>query len=206
MTKRFARLIAPVVLLAGVAIAPLAAQTPAELNVAGRGTELGALVGAAAASTETAPVFSGTVDWRLTRWVAVEARGSWFARGLDATGIGADVGALVNVVRRRAVTPYVGAAFGLYRARMNVAHATVPDFYRRRADDPAMLPTTARAFTDPAWRLSAGIDVVGRRHLSIRPEAAVMIVHRSGSTDTITSIGVRLGYIFEDHPVTPSTR
>jgi hypothetical protein len=63
-----------------------------------------------------------------------------------------------------------------------------------------------QTFTDPAWRISAGVDFVRHRNISIRPEASVVLVHRNGATDTITSIGVRLGYVFEDHPVTPSVR
>jgi hypothetical protein len=206
MTRRFAHLIAPAVLAAGVAAAPLAAQTRDEVHAIDRATELSGGIGAAASSTETAAILNGSVDWRLTRWVAVEARGSWLARGRGVTGLGADVGGRVNLVRRRAVTPYVGAAFGLYRARMNMGRATVSDFYRGRADTAAMLPTAGRTFTDPAWRLSAGLDVVRHRNLSIRPEATMLIIHRAGATETIASIAIRLGYIFEDHPVTPSTR
>jgi hypothetical protein len=206
MSNRFPRLIVPVVLLLGSVAAPLSAQTPVQSNVAGRGTELGGSVGAANASTETAPVVTGTAGWRLTHRVALEARGSWFARGVDATGIGADVGALVNLVPRRRATPYVGAAFGLYRAQLDVAGDHVPTFYRLRHDDHAMADSTVRTFTDPAWRFSAGVEIVHHRTLSIRPELGVILVHRSGATDTITTLGVRLGYVFEDHPVTPARR
>jgi hypothetical protein len=48
--------------------------------------------------------------------------------------------------------------------------------------------------------------VIRHRNISIRPEASVILVHRNGATETITTVGVRLGYVFEDHPVTPSVR
>jgi hypothetical protein len=63
-----------------------------------------------------------------------------------------------------------------------------------------------RTFTDPAWRLSTGVDVVRHRNISIRPEAAVVFVRHNGATDTIATFAVRFGFVFEDHPVTPATR
>jgi len=65
---------------------------------------------------------------------------------------------------------------------------------------------SVRTFTDPAWRMAAGVDIIRRRNLSIRPEASMTLVDRNGATDTIATFGIRLGWIFEDHPVTPSVR
>ena len=147
-------------------------------------------------------MLAGTVDWGLTRWVRLEARGGWFARGTDASGVSADLGAHVNAFATRQATPYVGAAFGLFRAMIRPSATNVGTFYRTRLLDQGAGPWV---FTDPAWRLSAGVDIVAHRHISIRPEASVMLVHGHGATDTLTLLEVRIGYKFEDHPVTPST-
>ena len=57
-------------LIVSLTAASAAAQTPAQLNPAGRGTELGGSVGAAHTASHTALVVSGTADWRLTRPLA----------------------------------------------------------------------------------------------------------------------------------------
>jgi hypothetical protein len=203
MNNHVVRLVAATGLIAGLAVAPVGAQTAPASNVAARGTELGASIGSTSTSSETAPLLAGTADWSLTRWVRIEARGGWFARGTDASGVSADLGAHVNAFATRQATPYFGAAFGLYRAMIGSPATGVSSFYRTRmAEQSAIGPWQ---FTDPAWRFSAGVDIVARRHISVRPEASVMLVHGHGATDTLTLLEVRIGYKFEDHPVTPST-
>jgi hypothetical protein len=193
-------------LLVSLTAASAAAQTPAQLNPVGRGTELGGSVGAAHTGSDTALVLTGTADWRITRWVTIEAAGGWFARGADMNGISADVGALVNVVPKRRTTPYVGLAFGLYRTMIEPGATDVPAFYGRRMHRNATGAAAPRTFTDPAWRLSAGVDFIRHRNISVRPEASVVLVHRNRATDTIAIVAVRLGFAFEDHPVTPLVR
>jgi hypothetical protein len=206
MTTHLSRLIAPAAFMVGLTAASLHAQEPAQSNIAGHGTELGGSIGAAVTSSETAPVVAGDAGWSITRWVTLQAQGAWFARGDNTKGVGADVGALVNIVARRPVTPYVGLAFGLYRATITAPAMGLSDFYRTRMDHMGRTVTSSGRFTDPAWRFSAGVDVIRHRNVSIRPEASVILVHGHGASDTITTVGVRLGYVFEDHPVTPSIR
>jgi hypothetical protein len=157
-------------------------------------------------SSDTAPALSGTAAWSVTRWVTVEARGSWFARGDNTQGLGADMGALVNLVARRPVTPYVNVAFGLYHAGIDMPAPELSDFYRTRILEGQGGTGSTRSFTDPAWRFGGGVDVLRHRNISIRPEASVILVYRQGATERITTVGVRLAYVFEDHPVTPSDR
>lgn len=204
MTNRLGRAIATALLSVGLPAASVQAQARTEPN-AGHATELDGAIAAAVTSSETAPMVAGAVGWSLTRWVTIEARGSWFARGHDANGVGADVGALINLVAKRPVTPYVSFAFGLYRENIGSPAADVSDFYRARANGRDGVGT-GRTFTDPAWRVGGGVDIIRHRHISIRPEASVILVHGHGATDTIATVGIRLGYIFEDHPVTPSVR
>jgi hypothetical protein len=173
---------------------PLGAQTqtPAEQP---RATELGALVGGAS-SSGTGAVVAGIAGWELTRWASLEARGAWFAPGDGSTAFSADVGTIVNVVPAREITPYVGAGFGFYRAMFDSPSSPMPPFYRVRvaADQrPERL-----MFTDPALRISAGIEFVSDT-LSIRPEASSMIVWRNGRSEAIGLVGVRFGYRFEEN-------
>lgn len=206
MTNHRVHLIAAAALLAGLSAGAVSAQTPSQLNPAGRGTELGGSLGVADATSDTGVAIAGSADWRLTRWVAIEAAGGWFARGPSHNGTSADIGLLVNLVPRRRTTPYVGAAFGLYRTTIDAGAADVPAFYARRMHMDAAIADGPRTFTDPAWRLSAGVDFVSHRNISVRPEASVIFVRRHGAADTITTFGIRLGFAFEDHPVTPAVR
>ena len=54
----------------------------------------------------------GIAGWELNKWAGVEARGGWFQRGRGADAFSADVGATLNVLAKRNVTPYVGAGIG----------------------------------------------------------------------------------------------
>lgn len=186
-------------LIVSLTAASAAAQTPSQLNPAGRGTELGGSIGTAHSASDTALVLIGTADWRVTRWVTIEAAGGWFARGAEMNGISADIGALVNVVPKRRTTPYVGLAFGLHRTIIDPGAPDVPAFYARRMHGGMTGRAGPRTFTDPAWRLSAGVDFVRHRNISVRPEASVVLVHRHGATDAISIFAVRLGFAFEDH-------
>ena len=207
MTNRLPPSIALSVVLTTLTAAWTAAQTPVQWNFLGHGTELGGLLGAAVTSSEMAPMVGGTAGWGINPWVTVEARAAWFARGEKSRGLGGDVGALVNVVRKRQVTPYVGLAFGLYRESIDSDARRVSGFYRRRMlQDARGGVVGVRTFTDSAWRVGAGIGIARHRNLSLRPEASVTLVHRNGATDAITTFGIRVGWIFEDHPVTPSVR
>jgi hypothetical protein len=167
------------------------------------GTELGGLVAAGTTSTHTGPALGGTAGWRLNGWVTAEARGMWLARGSGADAFEADLGALVNVAPGRVVAPYVGAAFGLYRAAFDSAASTMSGFYRRRLGSTSGA-ARGSSFTDPALRLSAGVDLLAGRRLTIRPEASALLVRRDGHGEAVGLFGVRLGYRFEEHPVTPT--
>jgi hypothetical protein len=62
-----------------------------------------------------------------------------------------------------------------------------------------MDPGRARwSFTDPALRLTAGVDLTTPRNLTIRPEVSSMVVWRDGRSDLVGLVGVRFGYRFEE--------
>jgi hypothetical protein len=182
-----------------LAALPVMAQTSDRPAESARGTELGLLVGGASASG-TGAVAAGVAGWEVSRWWAVEARGSWFAPGDGSSGFGADLGAIVNVVPRQEITPYVGASFGLYRATFDSRLTPMPAFYRHRVEDNGR--PERMMFTDPAFRLTAGVDILnGRNNISIRPEASSMFVWSDGRSDAMVMVGVRFGYRFEENTV-----
>lgn len=194
-------------LLAGTA-GRLTAQTspPPPPNEYARSTELGVALGVASASAKTGAMLSGIVGWQFTRWVAVEGRGSWFDRGTGADAFAADLSAVLDVVPRQRVTPHVLAGVGFYRASFDSLTSTMTGFYRNRMDAAMFGPMggTRASFTDPAFRLGGGVDIVTRRNLVLRPEAAALLVHHGSQTEAVGTFGIRFAYRFEDHPVTPS--
>lgn len=167
-----------------------------------RGTELAALVAVASTGSHTGSLVGGHIAWQWSRRVTAEARAAWLDRGRGADGFAADVGGTVALIAPRTVTPVVGAGFGLYRASFDRAGAPLPDFYRRRLGT-GVAPAN-RSFTDPALRVTAGVDLKIGRRVSIRPEASALMAFDGGRSQTLGVFGVRVGYRFEDRPITPT--
>lgn len=191
------RILILLVAMVSMSSAVARAQT-APPNQWARGTELAVSAGGAT----TGPMVAGSVKWEMTRWVAIEGRGAWFDRGDDARGFGADLSALVNLVAKRPVTPFLGAGFGLHRASFDGAPPAMTDFYRMRMRSGRF--AGSHVFTDPALRLTAGVDVIARRHWALRPDVSLLLVRAGGDGETLASAGISVGYRFEDHPITPS--
>jgi hypothetical protein len=183
--------------------APLEAQVATFPREWSRATELAVVAGAASNETASGPAVAAVIGWELTRWTAVEGRGSWYLRGKDAHGFGADLGLIVNVLSRRPITPYVGAGFGLYHASFDSPASPMSAFYRQRVPAPTPGGAVERSFTDPALRVTAGVDFLVGRRLSIRPEVSTLVVRRHGDGEGLAVFGLRMGYRFEEHPVTP---
>jgi hypothetical protein len=188
-------LMCSVVISAMATSLPAAAQPSERPPESSRATELSAFVGGVV-SSYTHVVAGGVADWELNRWSSIEARGSWFVPQNGSSGFSADLGALVNVIPRQRVTPYVGASFGLYLATFDSGTTQLPRFYQDRDGGPADL-----TFTDPALRLTAGVDIVSSRRLTVRPEASSLLVWRDGRSETMVTVGVRVGYRFEEETV-----
>ena len=167
-----------------------------------RGTELDGLVGAGSTDAHTGPFAAGIAAWRFTSRVGAEARGAWLARGSGADAFAADIGGTFTPARWRNLAPYVGGGGGLYRATFDSASAPMSTFYRRRLVQP-LTAGQQHSFTDPAFRLSAGVDWRFSGRLSLRPEVSALFVRRDGRGETLGLVGVRIGYRFEDRPVTP---
>jgi hypothetical protein len=201
MTRSAASIAAVLVLTA----VPARAQSNGSSAPTEPATELGVLVGAAS-SSQTGTMFGGTAGWELNRWTMIEARGAWLERGVGADGFAADVGALINVRAKRNITPYVGLGYGLYWAAFDSNVSQMSDFYRRRMPHRGDGPSDRAAFLDPALRVTSGVDLIIKQHLSVRPEASGLVVWREGQAQTIALFGVRLGYRFDDNSVKPARR
>jgi hypothetical protein len=174
-----------------------AAQTDANANRWAHASQIGAFI-AGSTGAGTGVTLGGTAGWEISHWATIEARANWFDRGPGADAFSATIGALVNVVPRNTLTPFLAAGYGLHHASFGANTASIPPFYSERGEG-----GTANSFTDPAFQLGAGVDAITRRHWSIRPEVSVVIVRGGGRTDTFGTFGVRVGYRFEDRPVTP---
>jgi hypothetical protein len=195
MSPRICRhLVAAVALLTSSTVWAQPNQTAPEPT---RATELSMLAGGASA-THTGPMLAGIAGWEMNRWTSFEARGAWFGRGPGANGFGADLSATVNVIPKQEVTPYVGLGFGLYRATFQSPANATAAFYRRRMDAARSGPVS---FTDPALRLTAGVDVITRRNLTIRPEVSALIVRGDRRGTAMAAFGVRFGYRFEEKTI-----
>lgn len=167
-----------------------------------RGTHLDGLVGVGTTDVHTGPIIGGIVGWRVTGRLAAEARASWLARGTGARAFHADVGGLVNVMNRERLRPFIGAGVGLYRAAFDSSASSMSDFYRRRLGQ-GLIGNQSTTFVDPAVRLSAGADWRVHDHISIRPEVSAVFVRRNGRGESIAMVGCRIGYRFEERPITP---
>lgn len=166
------------------------------------GTEIGGIIGAGSNGIHTGPFVAGIAGWRLTNRVHAEARASWLARGAGADAFSADLAGTFRLGLIGQIAPYLAGGFGMYRATFDSRTSPMSAFYERRWT--AAAPGgTSQTFTDPAFRLSAGIDWRARRGLSIRPEASALFVRRDGRGETIGLFGLRIGYHFEDRVVTP---
>lgn len=184
-----------------VLASPAAAQNDPQPS-GERGTELSALAGAGANATHTGAAFSGIAGWQMTHWLTAEARGTWLARGAGAEAFEADLGVRTRLASAHRLAPFAGAGFGLYRASFEGATALAPSFYARRFGATGV-GAVERAFTDPAFRFTAGVDVRTGGRLTLRPEVSALVARRDGRSETVALVGVGIGYRFEDHPVTP---
>lgn len=200
---RSSRLIAALGLALGVFVmAPGRATAQDRPPAPERGTHLDGLVGVGTTDVHTGAVLSGIVGWRVISEAAAEVRGTWLARGTGASAFHADVGGIFNVLNRERVRPFVGGGFGLYRASFDSSASRMSGFYRARLGT-GVVGNQSHTFVDPAFRLSAGVDWRVHARLSIRPEVSGVFVRRGGRGESIAILGCRVGYRFEDRPVTP---
>jgi len=167
----------------------------------GHGTTLNLVGGAAAVSGDRAAIAGGAFGWEIRPWFAIEGGGTWLDWGQAAHAFAPSVAAQVGLLTRPFV-PFVTGGVGLYHASFNRLDSTMPGFYRRRMMGMSDMGSTA-TFTDPSVVGGGGVNVFVSRHWTIRPEILATAVLRDSHRFIVTTGAVRLGYHFEDHPVTP---
>ncbi len=174
-------------LLAAVFTGGAAAAVAQEAPQGDPATELGVVFGSAMTGGDAAGAIGAMAGFRLAPWASLEARGTWMgdAGVLEQHRFAADVGLITSLASTRALKPFAGAAFGLYQSKHREA---------------------AVFATDPALRLTGGVQLFTHRNLVVRPEASVVVVRGGNRDDTLVLVGLQFGYRFEDRPVTPARR
>ena len=195
---RSIRIVLAVLLAAAPAVARAQSLPSPELPPVNmtHGPELDAHAGVSTSDSIAGGTAGGSVQWDMTPRFAVDAGASWFNRGTGANAFSVDGTALLNIVRKQTATPFVGAGFGIYHASFD-SSASMPSFYRDRL--PANPIGSTSAFTDPMLRLVAGIDIGGVPSESrwiVRPEVAALIIMANGTSETVFTATVSVGYQF----------
>lgn len=172
-------------------------------NFWSHGTTLNVFAGAAATSRDRAGVAGGGMGWELKPWFALEGTGGWFDWGHNANAFTAALAAHVAVLTPRPIVPFLAGGVGMYHATFDRFDTTMPRFYRHRMLGMSEQPGQTKTFTDPSIVAGGGVELFVSRHWTVRPEVMANVVVRDGRSFTVTTGVVRLGYHFEDHPITP---
>ena len=173
-------------------------------NMWSHGTTLNVFAGATATSHDRAGVAGGALGWEVKPWFALEGTAGWFDWGHDAQAFTAALAARVAILTPRPIVPFVAGGFGMYHASFDRSDDAMPGFYRGRVAGMPNQPARTMTFTDPSVVAGGGVEIFVSRHWTVRPEVTANIVVRNGRSFIATTGVVRLGYHFEDHPVTPS--
>lgn len=180
------------------------AQTVSQEPPVQRGTDLAAFVGVSSNADATGLGLAGIAGWQYTPTIALEARFGWYNREEGSQGFGADFGVMFRMPLAT-VRPFVAAGMGLYHASFDPGVVPKSDFYRLRTDAETG-PSGGDSFTDTAARVGGGIDMTLGRNVTFRPEASALLVWDGSRSYSMALFGVRIGYHFEDRPVTPARR
>jgi hypothetical protein len=168
------------------------------------GTAVTLFGGVATATSDAGAIGGGAVGWEVTPRFTLEGAVSWLDRADASEGFGAALKVRTSVGHRR-TSPFIEGGFGLYRASIDPVGRHVPEFYQRRIADYGA-GMNRRVFTDPAFNVGGGWTWFLSRHVALQPAIDATIVTRDAHSVVITAATVRLGYHFEDHPVTLTRR
>jgi hypothetical protein len=140
------------------------------------------------------------VGWDVTPRVSMEATASWLDRGARAEAFAADLSLIFDLASPRRAVPFVKAGGGVYRMWLDTVESPIPDFYAERIV-PRPVGTSA-AFTDGMVVVAGGLNAWITTRLALRPELEAKFIVGDGKTYTVTTVGLRLAFYFEEHPVT----
>jgi hypothetical protein len=166
-----------------------------------RGSTLSLHAGAAAADNLGTALGGGSIGWQMTPRFGLEGSGDWIGIGGSDDAFAASFTAHVSAAGGRGVRAIVLGGVGLYHASFGPASAEIPGFYGRRLGETHGL--RGSSFTDPSVVLGFGVNAFLSRHWAIQPDVREILVMRNARTYPVTTVGLRIAYHFEDHPITP---
>lgn len=165
-----------------------------------RSSSINIFGGVATDGSRTGGNAGAAVGWDVTPRVGMEASASWLDRGARAEAFAADLSLLVDLASPRRAVPFVKAGGGVYRMWLDAIESPIPDFYAQRlAPQPV---GTSASFTDGMVVAAGGLNAWITTRLALRPELEAKFIFGGGNTYTVTTVGLRLAFYFEEHPVT----
>jgi len=192
-----------------IAVMALAALASAQESTGGdtwtHGTTLNAFAGVASEPTAGAATAGGAIGWQMTPSLSFEGTGAWINSQSSSPWFSAALKVQTRLAHARGANPFVEGGIGLYQASFDAGQATVPEFYAKRMNDPPG-SKMSHSFTDPSVVFGGGFNLLATRHFAFRPTVEVTVVLRNNDSYTATAGVLRFAYLFENHPVTPTTR
>jgi hypothetical protein len=163
------------------------------------GATLAASLGVGGGSADPRVLAGGAIGWEIRPRLAVTGGACWFDRPEGASAFSASLNLHAVLTKSHPAAPFVEGGFGLHLASFDPKRATdVPDFYAQR-----MSGNATNTFTDPAFFIGSGINVMKTAHFAVRPTVGgVFPFHGSDGYGLWTTL-VTLEYHFEDHPLRP---
>jgi outer membrane protein with beta-barrel domain len=156
--------------------------------------------GVASASDDAGAMFGGAIGWEITPRVGLEGSVTWFDKPTGSSAFAAGLSVRSVLAASSWLSPFVEGGFGMYSVSFDPRTATdIPSFYRNR-----MTGGMTDTFTDPAFFAGAGVDVMRRNNLAVRPTAGAIIAVQDGETHAVGTFVVRVEYHFGGLPLAPS--
>ena len=152
--------------------------------------------GVAIGSDHTGATLGGAIGWEITPRVALEGSATWFDKQTGSSAFAAGLSVRGMLADSLWLAPFIEGGFGLYAASFDPKRATdIPPFYGNR-----MSGTLTNWFTDPAFFVGAGVDLMRRNNFAVRPTAGAIVAVRDGDAYTIGTFAVRVEYHFGGLP------
>ena len=152
--------------------------------------------GVAIGSDHTGATLGGAVGWEITPLIGLEGSATWFDKQTGSSAFAAGVSVRGLLTDSFWMAPFVEGGFGLYAASFDPKRATdIPAFYRTR-----MSGALTNWFTDPAFFVGAGVDLMRRNNFAVRPTVGAIVAVRDGDAHTVGTFAVRVEYHFGGLP------
>jgi hypothetical protein len=164
-----------------------------------KGTTL-AVFGGAASGSGTHAATGASVGWEVLPHLTIDGSGIWETPSRGMRAFSALLGVRVNLTPPAVTVPFVSGGLGMYRATLD-GTTGAPRFYGRRMTGSDL--QQRYDFDDFAWSVGGGVDIFLQRHLALRPDVRVLLVHGPSEARAVPVYGLHLAYHFEEHVITP---